>query len=39
MDEHFADLFARYTEITPAPAVFPAAGGAMLAPMAEMAVG
>jgi alpha-1,6-mannosyltransferase len=39
IDDHFADLFARYTEIVPMPAVRPSATGAMLAPMAEVAVG
>ncbi|MEO8455192.1 MAG: glycosyltransferase [Sphingomicrobium sp.] len=38
MDEHFADLFERYTLMGPAPALQPARAAAVLGPLAEVAL-
>jgi alpha-1,6-mannosyltransferase len=38
MDQHFAELFARYAQITPAPAFRPATAGAAFAAPPEMAL-
>jgi hypothetical protein len=38
MDEHFADLFARYAEMAPAPALHSTPAATLLEPLAEVAL-